>query len=66
MKRGLFGVLGALIALAGIIWTLQGVGVLGGSVMSGKTLWAVIGPLVTIAGLAMMVGGMRGSRRSAR
>ncbi|MGE5289330.1 MAG: hypothetical protein ACM3ML_19450 [Micromonosporaceae bacterium] len=66
MKRGLLGVLGALIALAGIIWTLQGLGFIGGSVMSGKTLWAVIGPVVAIAGAAMMVAGMRGRRRSAR
>lgn len=66
MKNGLLGVLGALIALAGIIWTLQGLGFIGGSVMSGKTVWAVIGPLVAIAGAAMMVAGMRGRRRSAR
>jgi hypothetical protein len=66
MKNSVLGVLGALIAVAGVIWTLQGLGLIGGSVMSGKTVWAIIGPLVAIAGAAMMVAGMRGRRRSAR
>jgi hypothetical protein len=66
MKRALFAAVGALIALAGTIWTLQGIGILRGSVMSGKALWAVIGPLATIAGVLMIVGSMRRSGRSAR
>ena len=32
---------GSLIALAGVVFTLQGVGVIGGSFMSGTTTWAV-------------------------
>jgi len=46
-------VLGALLVLVGAVWTLQGIGVLGGSVMSGKPLWAVVGPLVAIAGAVL-------------
>ena len=30
----------------GLVWTLQGVGILGGSLMSGSTMWAVIGPII--------------------
>ena len=55
-------VLGALLVLVGAVWTLQGIGVLGGSVMSGKPLWAVVGTLVAIAGavLALVNGSARG------
>jgi len=56
--------LGALVALAGAVWTLQGLGYIGGSFMSGATLWAVIGPIVLLAGLAMIVLALRGRRRS--
>lgn len=53
-------VVGVIILLAGIVWTLQGFNILHGSVMSGSTLWAVIGPIVAILGLALLFGvGMR-------
>ena len=42
---------GVLITIAGVIFSLQGFGVLGGSVMSGSSLWAGLGPLIAIAGL---------------
>ena len=54
---------GLLITLAGVIFTLQGVGVIGGSFMSGTTTWAVAGPLIALAGLALLVLGLRRSRR---
>ena len=46
-------VLGALIGIAGIIWTLQGLGYVTGSFMTGATVWAVIGPVTAAAGLAL-------------
>ena len=52
--------LGILLVLVGALWTLQGLGVVGGSVMSGVTLWAIIGPLVVLVGLALVVTGRRG------
>lgn len=55
---------GAVIALAGIIFTLQGLGALGGSVMSGVTFWAVAGPVIALAGVSVAAAGLR--RRSAR
>jgi len=67
MKQvGLTGliVLGALAALAGVVWTLQGLGYIGGSFMSGATLWAVIGPIVVLVGLAIIVLALRSLRRS--
>ena len=39
---------------AGLVWTLQGLNVLGGSVMSGSPVWAVIGPIVLVAGLVLI------------
>jgi hypothetical protein len=59
MRRGLLIVVGALIAIAGVIWALQGFGFVGGSSMTGATLWAVIGPLAALVGLAMIVTGLR-------
>ena len=53
--------LGILLVLVGALWTLQGLGVVGGSVMSGVTLWAVIGPIVALGGIALVVTGRRGS-----
>ena len=64
MKQIALIALGALVALAGAVWTLQGLGYIGGSFMSGATLWAVIGPIVLLAGLAMIVLALRGRRRS--
>ena len=37
---------GMLIAIAGVVWTLQGLGFIKGSVMTGVMLWVLIGPLV--------------------
>ena len=48
----------------GVIWTMQGLGYIGGSPMSGVTLWAVVGPVVALIGLAIAIWGLRG-RRSA-
>lgn len=50
---------GAVLILLGATWTLQGLGYIGGSVMSGVTLWAVIGPIVAIAGLVTALLGIR-------
>jgi hypothetical protein len=64
MKNSLLIAAGALITIAGVVWALQGLGYIGGSVMSGVTFWAVAGPLVALAGLTMAVVGVR--RRSPR
>ena len=62
MKKGLLIGLGALIALVGIVFMLQGLGAIGGSDMSGSTFWAVAGPVIALVGLAMAGIGLR--RRS--
>jgi hypothetical protein len=65
MRRALLVGLGLLITLAGVIFTLQGVGVIGGSFMSSSTTWAVAGPVIALAGLATAAFGLR-RRRGAR
>lgn len=41
---------GVLLIAVGLLWTLQGVGIVGGSPMTGVTLWVVVGPIVAVAG----------------
>jgi hypothetical protein len=53
MRRKVLVGVGALLVLVGAVWTLQGLGVLGGSAMTGKPLWAVVGPLVALAGAVL-------------
>ena len=53
MSRPVRVVIGVLLLLVGALWTLQGLGYVGGSAMSGVTLWAVIGPVVAVAGLGL-------------
>ncbi|EAP98444.1 hypothetical protein JNB_15808 [Janibacter sp. HTCC2649] len=52
-------ILGVVLMVIGAIWGLQGLGVIGGSAMSGVTLWAVIGPLVVVGGLTLALSGRR-------
>lgn len=59
MSPGLRLALGVMLVVVGGIWTLQGLGVLGGSAMSGVTTWAVIGPVVAVAGVALVVASRR-------
>jgi hypothetical protein len=62
MKTIILAGLGVLIMLAGAVFTLQGFGIIGGSAMSGVTLWAVAGPVIAVAGLAIAVAGLRVAR----
>ena len=62
MGRIVMIVVGVLLVLVGIVWTLQGLDVLGGSGMSGHAVWAVIGPVVALVGLALVVRTLRAPR----
>lgn len=68
MKRFWFLLVpGILLVGAGVVWTLQGLNVLGGSVMSGSSLWATIGPVTAFVGAVLIVLAvmyrLRGRRR---
>ncbi|WP_141788367.1 hypothetical protein [Oryzihumus leptocrescens] len=66
MNRTLLKPVGVLVALVGLLWTLQGTGVLGGSAMSGVAFWAVVGIVLIIAGVALYVLGERTLRARRR
>ena len=59
MSRPLLLAIGAVLVVVGVVWFLQGIDVLGGSGMSGKTTWAVIGPIVALVGVAVGAVGLR-------
>ncbi|MBL8927741.1 MAG: hypothetical protein JNM77_16140 [Pseudonocardia sp.] len=55
MAQWLGRVVGAVLVLVGGLWTLQGFGVVGGSVMTGSTAWLVIGLVTVVMGLVLLV-----------
>jgi uncharacterized membrane protein HdeD (DUF308 family) len=63
MNKNLQAGLGVLLVLMGLIFTLQGLGVLAGSAMTGDTKWAVIGPILALLGVLLLVGVFRARRR---
>jgi hypothetical protein len=62
VRNALGAVIGALLAIAGTIWALQGFGAIGGSFMSGNSVWAIVGPVVAVIGLALIVVSLRRAR----
>jgi hypothetical protein len=64
MGRVLLAVVGVAAVVAGIIWTLQGLGYVGGSFMTGATVWAIIGPVVALVGLMLLAVAGRARRRA--
>jgi hypothetical protein len=59
MRKTLPVALGVLMIIVGGIWTFQGLGVIGGSAMSGVETWAIVGPLVAGLGVALLIVGLR-------
>jgi hypothetical protein len=57
--RVVWTLLGGVAVIMGIIWTLQGLDVLGGSAMSGNSTWAIIGPIVAVVGMLVFLFGVR-------
>jgi hypothetical protein len=63
MAKPLWVVVGVVLVLLGLLWTLQGIDVIEGSSMSGTTTWSVIGPVVLVAGALLTWVGIHGRRR---
>jgi hypothetical protein len=61
-----FVVSGVVLSTVGLVWTLQGLDVLRGSVMSGSSLWATIGPIVLLVGMVLIGIGIGKARRRTR
>jgi hypothetical protein len=61
--RGLLVAVGVVLTVGGIVFALQGFGVMGGSTMSGSNFWAAAGPVIAVAGLVILAVGVRRGRR---
>ena len=59
MSRRARLVVGVVLALLGLVWALQGFGVLSGSAMSGKALWAGVGSFLVVIGVVVAASGRR-------
>jgi hypothetical protein len=58
--RWVWLILGVLLVLSGIVWTLQGLDLLGQSGgMNGQRIWAIIGPATAVVGALLIRLGMR-------
>jgi hypothetical protein len=62
MAKPLWVVVGVVLVLLGLLWTLQGIDVIQGSSMSGTTTWSIIGPIVLLVGAIVMSVGIRGRK----
>ena len=50
--------LGCALLFLGAIWAFQGIGVVGGSFMTGRRLWLVIGIVLVVLGVLVASGGL--------
>jgi hypothetical protein len=62
VRSGILTAVGVVLTIAGVIWALQGFGVIGGSFMSGNSVWAIVGPVVAALGLVITAIGVRRAR----
>ena len=51
--------LGVLVALAGLLFSLQGFGAVSGSPMTNTTMWSILGPIIALIGIAIAFAGSR-------
>ncbi len=63
MRKPLWVVAGVVLAAFGLLFTLQGFGVVTGSSMSNTTFWSVAGPVIVVVGVAVAAFGLRGRAR---
>jgi hypothetical protein len=48
-------IISILLILTGVIWFLQGINILGGSSMTGQSVWALNGTIAFVVGIALIV-----------
>ena len=56
--------IGLVLLVVGGVWFLQGIGVAKGSVMTGSTLWGILGAICFVAGVLTLRWKGRGSEAS--
>jgi hypothetical protein len=57
--RFVWMIVGVLAVVLGVLWTLQGLNIVGGSAMSGNSTWAIVGPIVAVVGMLAFLFGAR-------
>jgi hypothetical protein len=55
VMKTIINIIGVLSILIGIVWFLQGINVLGGSSMTGQSVWATNGGIVFVVGCALLI-----------
>ena len=63
MRSVLLVIVGILVAAFGVLFALQGFGVVLGSPMSNTTTWSVLGPIIALAGIAIAFAGWHWRKR---
>ena len=64
MRKPVLVAIGSLVVVMGVVFMLQGFGLIGGSAMTGSVLWAILGPIIALAGIALIVVGVRSRPKS--
>jgi hypothetical protein len=59
MTRWILLAVGAVLALVGAVWVLQGIGLLKGSFMTGEKLWFLIGLGAFLVGIVLVAANFR-------
>jgi hypothetical protein len=59
MARGVLRGVGVVAVLLGLLFTLQGIGLVGGSFMTGERLWVFIGIVLVVIGIGVISGSLR-------
>ncbi|TDO54705.1 hypothetical protein EV643_101495 [Kribbella sp. VKM Ac-2527] len=62
MKKVVLVALGVLLSASGVVFTLQGLGYLEGSSMTGSSFWSIAGPIIAAAGVSLLYVTFRGPR----
>ena len=63
MPRGLAFIIGGVMVAAGLLFTFQGLGYIGGSTITDVEFWAFAGPAIAGLGVALIIVGARNGQR---
>jgi len=55
-------VIGVVLIVVGVVWLGQGIGLIGGSFMTGEAFWAVMGAFAVVLGAVLLRGAARARR----
>ena len=59
MKSPVMVGIGVVVVLLGLLFMFQGLGAVKGSSMTNSNFWAVVGPVIAVAGVVLVVLGIR-------